>query len=165
MNDEVTAHSRCYLLFVNAFAQSATPKVGNKPLVEVKRKERMGCKLVGTVMGTKLWAGDCVGSELRGSTTTTQTQSLPEQVTRPGVPVVAPPNAKVGAALQRGQERQSELRSGQNTEASTAHQRIGYEVERPARIGVMRALNRHVERVFNDRKDHHWSLRKLKRDE
>jgi hypothetical protein len=27
-----------------------------------------------------------------------------------------------------------------------------------ARIGVMRALNRHVERVFNpDRKDRHWS--------
>ena len=27
-----------------------------------------------------------------------------------------------------------------------------------ARIGVMRALNRHVERVFNpDRKDHHWA--------
>jgi hypothetical protein len=26
-----------------------------------------------------------------------------------------------------------------------------------ARIGVMRALNRHVERVFNpNRKDHHW---------
>jgi hypothetical protein len=26
-----------------------------------------------------------------------------------------------------------------------------------ARIGVMRALNRHVERVFNaDRKEHHW---------
>jgi hypothetical protein len=35
-----------------------------------------------------------------------------------------------------------------------------------ARIGVMRALNRHVERVFNpDRKDHHWGKRKLKRDE
>jgi hypothetical protein len=35
-----------------------------------------------------------------------------------------------------------------------------------ARIGVMRALNRHVERVFNpDRKDHHWGRRKLKRDE
>ena len=33
-----------------------------------------------------------------------------------------------------------------------------------ARIGIMRALNRHVERVFNpDRKDHHWSKRKLKR--
>ena len=35
-----------------------------------------------------------------------------------------------------------------------------------ARIGVMRALNRHVKRVFNpDRKDHHWGKRKLKRDE
>lgn len=29
-----------------------------------------------------------------------------------------------------------------------------------ARIGMMRALNRHVERVFNpDRKDHHWGKR------
>jgi hypothetical protein len=35
-----------------------------------------------------------------------------------------------------------------------------------ARIGVMRALNRHVERVFDsDRKDTHWGKRKLKRDE
>ena len=35
-----------------------------------------------------------------------------------------------------------------------------------ARIGVMRALNRHVERVFNpDRKEHHWRRRKLKRDQ
>ena len=34
------------------------------------------------------------------------------------------------------------------------------------RIGIMRALNRHVERVFNsDRKDTHWGKRKLKRDE
>jgi len=34
-----------------------------------------------------------------------------------------------------------------------------------ARIGVMRALNRHVERVFDpSRKDHHWGKRKLKRD-
>jgi len=34
-----------------------------------------------------------------------------------------------------------------------------------ARIGVMKALNRHGERVFNpDRKDHHWGRRKLKRD-
>jgi hypothetical protein len=34
-----------------------------------------------------------------------------------------------------------------------------------ARIGVMRALNRHVEWVFNpDRKDTHWGKRKLARD-
>lgn len=34
-----------------------------------------------------------------------------------------------------------------------------------ARIGVMRALNRHHVRVFNpDRKDPHWGKRPLKRD-
>ena len=35
-----------------------------------------------------------------------------------------------------------------------------------ARVGVLRALNRGKERVFNpDRKDTHWGKRKLKRDE
>jgi hypothetical protein len=35
-----------------------------------------------------------------------------------------------------------------------------------ARIGVMKALNRHVERVFNsDRKETHWGKRKLKRNQ
>jgi hypothetical protein len=34
-----------------------------------------------------------------------------------------------------------------------------------ARIGVMRALNRHVEQVFNpERKETHWGRRKLARD-
>jgi hypothetical protein len=34
-----------------------------------------------------------------------------------------------------------------------------------ARIGVMQALNRHVERVFDPtRKEHHWGRRKLARD-
>ncbi|THD70057.1 MAG: hypothetical protein E7813_09480 [Bradyrhizobium sp.] len=34
-----------------------------------------------------------------------------------------------------------------------------------ARIGMMRALHRHVERVFApSRKDHHWGRRKLARD-
>jgi hypothetical protein len=34
-----------------------------------------------------------------------------------------------------------------------------------ARIGMLRALNRNVERVFNStRKDTHWGKRKLKRD-
>jgi hypothetical protein len=40
-----------------AFAQSAPPAVGKKP------KAPMGCKLVGTVQGTKLWAGNCVTAE------------------------------------------------------------------------------------------------------
>ena len=35
-----------------------------------------------------------------------------------------------------------------------------------ARIGLMRALNRHVERVFDpSRKDRHWGRRKLARDQ
>ena len=34
-----------------------------------------------------------------------------------------------------------------------------------ARIGIMRALNRHVERVLNpERNEKHWGRRKLKRD-
>ena len=33
-----------------------------------------------------------------------------------------------------------------------------------ARIGVLQALNRNVERVFTDRKDHHSGKRKLARD-
>ena len=65
----------------SVFAQSAPPKVGNKALVQVKPKAPMGCKLVGAVRGTKLWAGDCVGSELRGSTSTTERQTLPEEAT------------------------------------------------------------------------------------
>ena len=73
----------------NAFAQDARPKVGNKPLVQVKPKEPMGCKLVGTVRGTKLWAGDCLGSELRGTTTIIETQSLPERAIE-----VIPPGQK-----------------------------------------------------------------------
>jgi hypothetical protein len=64
----------------NAFAQSAPPTVGNKPLAQVRSKEPMGCKLVGTVKGTKLWAGDCVTSDqLRGSAPATETESLPER--------------------------------------------------------------------------------------
>jgi len=34
-----------------------------------------------------------------------------------------------------------------------------------ARVGMLRALNRDVEQVFNpDRKNHHWGKRKLVRD-
>jgi hypothetical protein len=53
---------------------------------------------------------------------------------------------------------------------TTAAETLTYAAERGwptmlAPIGVLRALNRHVERVFNpDRKDTHWAKRKLKRD-
>ena len=55
----------------NAMPQALLPKVGHKPLVQVKPKAPEGCKLVGTVKGTKLWAGNCAAaSELRGTTPT-----------------------------------------------------------------------------------------------
>jgi hypothetical protein len=67
-------------LSAQAFAQDAPPKVGNKPLAQVKPREPMGCKLVGTVRGTKLWAGDCGAAELRGSgAPPTEAPSLPER--------------------------------------------------------------------------------------
>jgi len=63
-----------------AFAQTAPPKAGNKPQVQVKPKEPSGCKLVGTVRGTKLWAGDCVGVELLKG----PIETPPEQAPPPG---------------------------------------------------------------------------------
>jgi hypothetical protein len=68
-----------------AFAQSAPPRIGDKPLVQVKPKGPTGCKAVGTVNGTKLWAD--VWSELRGSISVTETQSLSERATAVVSPV------------------------------------------------------------------------------
>jgi hypothetical protein len=62
-----------------AFAQSAPPKIGNKPLVQVKPKEAMGCKLVGTVKGTRLWAGDCIAVEPGSAISATTPPPLAEQ--------------------------------------------------------------------------------------
>ncbi|MDA9440197.1 hypothetical protein XH98_13920 [Bradyrhizobium sp. CCBAU 51745] len=57
------------LLSATAFAQGSPPTAGKRPApVHVAPKAPMGCKLVGTVKGTKLWAGDCTdGAELRGA--------------------------------------------------------------------------------------------------
>jgi hypothetical protein len=58
-----------------ALAQAPIPK----KLAQAKPKEPMGCKLVGTVRSTKLWAGDCVAaSELHGALTA-ETPALPER--------------------------------------------------------------------------------------
>jgi hypothetical protein len=58
------------LLFTTcAFAQTAPPKAAKRPPAhQVKPQAPMGCKLVGTVKGTKLWAGDCADAAgLRGA--------------------------------------------------------------------------------------------------
>ena len=64
-----------------AVAQGAPgkkPTVGRKPIVQAKPSTPMGCKLVGTVKGTKIWAGDCINaSELRGATPAEEVSSPP----------------------------------------------------------------------------------------
>jgi hypothetical protein len=69
---------------VIALAQDATPAnrptVGAKPLVQAKPRAPVGCKLVGTVRGTKLWAGECTATpELRTGTPA-------EEASRPSLP-------------------------------------------------------------------------------
>jgi len=52
---------------VSSFAQTA-PKTAKKPSAQARSQPASGCKLVGTVKGTKLWAGDCIAPEqLRSS--------------------------------------------------------------------------------------------------
>jgi hypothetical protein len=69
------------LLFAtSAFAQSAPPKAGKNPAAQARPAAPIGCKLVGTVKGTKIWAGDCVdAAELRGAAPSAEVapQSLP----------------------------------------------------------------------------------------
>ena len=64
---QILAGAALLLLTTSALAQGApkAPTVGGKRLVHVKPI----AQLVGTVKGTKLWAGDCVANELRSSST------------------------------------------------------------------------------------------------
>jgi hypothetical protein len=41
----------------------------------------------------------------------------------------------------------------------------GWDFVMHSRIGMLRALNRNIERTLTDRKDSHWGKRKLKRDQ
>jgi hypothetical protein len=54
-----------------AFAQTPPPKSG-KVVKQAKPSARMGCKLVGTVKGTKIWAGDCASAPELQSTPTAE---------------------------------------------------------------------------------------------
>ena len=82
--DEVTAYSLCYLLFGNGIRSDRRAQSRQQAAVQGKPKEPSGCKVVGTVRGTKIWAGDCVGVELLKGTHTS-----PEQGTS-----VIPPDQK-----------------------------------------------------------------------
>jgi hypothetical protein len=66
-----------------ALAQGATPAnrptVGAKPLVQAKPRAPVGCKLVGTVRGTKLWAGECTATP-KLETGTPAEESIPRSL-------------------------------------------------------------------------------------
>ena len=69
-----------FLFCAGTFAQSAPPpqRIAANPPAQAKTHAPMGCKLVGTVKGTKLWAGDCAdAAALRGPDP--NPSSLPEQ--------------------------------------------------------------------------------------
>ena len=64
-----------------ALAQGAPaakkPTVGGRPIVQAKPSTPIGCKLVGTVKGTKIWAGECVGASELGCYATEELSSSP----------------------------------------------------------------------------------------
>ena len=70
------------ILSTNAYAQdtSKPPAVGGKSTTRMKPKAPVGCTLVGTVKGTKLWAGDCAApDQLRSSVPATENSEPPLQ--------------------------------------------------------------------------------------
>jgi hypothetical protein len=75
------------LLFsTGAFAQTPNahaPKVGSKPLVQIKPTAPQDCRLVGTVKGTKLWAGDCIPIDWKNPVTGTADNPVTGSVERP----------------------------------------------------------------------------------
>ena len=70
------------ILSTSVFAQdvSKPPTGGSKSAAPMKPKAPVGCTLVGTVRGTKLWAGDCAAPDkLRSSVTASESSEPPLQ--------------------------------------------------------------------------------------
>jgi hypothetical protein len=66
----------------SAYAQDASkaPTVAGKSTARMKPKAAVGCTLVGTVRGTKLWAGDCAApDQLRSSVPASEGGETPPQ--------------------------------------------------------------------------------------
>ena len=72
-----------FVFIGSGFAQSA-PTASKNPSVQAKSKQAVDCKFVGTVRGTKLWAGDCTApDQLRSSLPAAESNapSLQDQAT------------------------------------------------------------------------------------
>lgn len=66
----------------SVFAQTAPPKANKKPAeaklgAQPKPMAPMGCKLVGTVRGTKIWAGDCTSAAAASETPLSPSRAAP----------------------------------------------------------------------------------------
>jgi hypothetical protein len=62
------------LISTNAWAE--VPSLRTGPVVQVKSKTTATCRLIASVKGTKLWAGDCVAVDL-----TSEKVELPSIIT------------------------------------------------------------------------------------
>jgi hypothetical protein len=74
--------SAALILSTSVYAQDAPkpPTGGGKSAARMKPKAPLGCTLVGTVRGTKLWAGDCTApDQLRSSVPATESSEPPLQ--------------------------------------------------------------------------------------
>jgi hypothetical protein len=60
----------------SSFAQT-TPTAGKNSSAQTKSKQSADCKFVGTVRGTKLWAGDCMAADRLRSGGATAAESNP----------------------------------------------------------------------------------------
>ena len=75
------------IVSTGAYAQDP-PKlaaVGAKPIARVKPKPPAGCTLIGTVRGTKLWAGDCAAPDQLRTSVPGETP-LPDPATTGALP-------------------------------------------------------------------------------
>jgi hypothetical protein len=74
--------SAALILSTSVYAQDASkpPTGGGKSAARMKPKAPLGCTLVGSVRGTKLWAGDCTApDQLRSSVPATESSEPPLQ--------------------------------------------------------------------------------------
>jgi hypothetical protein len=68
------------ILSASLYALEAPKAAGANSTARMKPKAPVGCILVGTVRGTKLWAGDCTApDQLRSSVPATEGQEPPPQ--------------------------------------------------------------------------------------
>jgi hypothetical protein len=87
MKMKAFARLAALLFATSAFAQNAQPQLAVQPPMHAKPQSPMGCKQVGTVKGTKLWAGDCVEATTPRNVETTAESAPPALPTQAGAAI------------------------------------------------------------------------------